>query len=91
LAAAPAIPGNAGRADYPKMLFLRDGRTMVVATPEEHDTMAQEGWEQIPGPIHTTPAPTPSGSSAGDPLAQMIREVLEAVLDERGIGKRRVK
>jgi hypothetical protein len=91
LAAAPAVPGNAGRADYPRMLFLPDGRTMVAATPEEHDRMAQEGWEQLPAAIHTTRAPTPSGSSAGDPLAQMIREVLEAVLDERGIGKRRIR
>jgi hypothetical protein len=91
MAAAPAVPGNAGRADYPKMLFLRDGRTMVVETPEEHDTMAQEGWEQIPGAIHTTPNPTFYGMSAGDPLAQLIRETLEAVLDERGIGKRRIK
>lgn len=85
-----AVPGNAGRNDYPKMLFHGDGRTMVVETPEEHDAFDREGWEQTPLPIHTTPKPTPSGFSAsGDPLSLLIRETLEAVLDERGVGKRR--
>lgn len=88
--AAAVLPGNAGRADYPRMLYHPDGSIRVVDTPEEHDAAAREDWGTVPQDIHMRPAATPSPiMSGGDPLAQMIRDVLEAVLDERGIGKRR--
>jgi len=90
MATATVQPGNAGRADYPKMLYHPDGATIVVATPREHDTLAKEGWEQMPLPIHQQrPVTATPVFSGGDPLAILIRETLEAVLDERGIGKRR--
>jgi hypothetical protein len=88
MAQARIIPGNAGRDDYPRMLYHPDGNTIVVATPGEHDKLAREGWEQVPLAIHqrrpVTHSPTASGA---DPLAVLLRDVLEAVLDERGIGK----
>lgn len=88
--AAEIQPGNAGRNDYPRMLYHPDGNTVVVETPEEHDRLAKEDWGTAPQEIHRRPAVTASPiMSGGDPLALMIREVLESVLDERGIGKRR--
>jgi hypothetical protein len=82
-----AIPGNAGRDDYPRMLFHPDGRTTVVDTPEQEDPMLREGWSQKPAEVHLKPDPTPSvGFAVADPLAVMIRNVLEQVLDERGVG-----
>jgi hypothetical protein len=72
------------------MLYHPDGRSVVVATPEEHDRLASEDWGTVPQDIHRMPAVTASPIlSGGDPLALMIREVLESVLDERGIGRRR--
>lgn len=88
--AAEIHPGNSGRADYPRMLYHPDGRIVVVDTPEEHDVLAKEDWGTVPQDIHRRPAASPSPiMSGGDPLALMIREVFESVLDERGIGKRR--
>ena len=34
--AAPVRPGNAGRGDYPRMLYQPDGRMIIVHSPEEH-------------------------------------------------------
>jgi len=88
--AAEVLPGNLGRNDYPKMLYHPDGRTVVVDTPEEHDRLHKEDWGTQPQDIHRErPASSFPMSNGGDPLAMMIRETLEAVLDERGIGKRR--
>ena len=86
-----AIPGNAGRADYPRMVYHADGRTMQVETAEQEDGLRSEGWGQRPHPIHMRPKPSPSvvgGYGSNDPLAMLIRNVLEQVLDERGFGKR---
>ena len=30
------------------MLFHPDGRTLVAATPEEHDALAREDWGTVP-------------------------------------------
>lgn len=77
-----------GQADYPKMLYHPDGRTMIAADAEEHRKLSHEGWEQTPSPIHLQQQPTTSGLVSGDePLAKLIRNVLEAVLDERGLVK----
>lgn len=82
-------PGNASRADYPRMLYHPDGRTITVASPEEHDKLAKEGWDTVPADIHMHPKPSPSGLyGAGDALSMQIRAVLEAVLDERGFTKK---
>ena len=84
-----AVPGNAGRDDYPKMLYHPDGRTQIAATAEEHNALLPDGWAQTPFAVHTRPKPSPSITTSGnDPLAVLIRETLERVLDERGIGGR---
>lgn len=85
------VPGNAGRADYPRMVFHPDGRTQAVDTPEAEDALRKEGWGQKPHDIHLKPKPTPApvgGYGMNDALGALIRNVLESVLDERGIGKR---
>jgi hypothetical protein len=83
-----AIPGNAGRDDYPRMLFHPDGRTMVVDDPAQEDPLLHEGWSQKPAEAHLKPPATPSVAfGGGDPLAVMIRNILEQVLDERGVGR----
>lgn len=82
-------PGNASRADYPRMLYHPDGRTITVADPEEHDKLAKEGWDTVPPPNYVGRKPTPSiAPGSGDALSQMIRAVFEAVLDERGFKKK---
>lgn len=85
-----AVPSNSrGRDDYPRMLYHADGRTMTVDSPEAEDPLLRQGWSQRAQPAHQRPVPTPSVAfGGGDPLAVMIRNVLEAVLDERGIGRR---
>lgn len=83
-------PGNAGRNDYPRMLFHPDGRTTTVEDAPAHDRLAREGWDTVPGDIHMQRQATPSPAVSGaEPLALMLRSVIEAVLDERGFTKRR--
>jgi hypothetical protein len=72
------------------MIFHPDGRTMQVETAEEEDSLRHEGWGQKPLAVHMRPRPTPSsapGYGDNDPLALLIRNVLERLLDERGIGR----
>lgn len=80
-----AIPGNAGRNDYPRMIYHTDGRSMVVASPEEEDKLRADGWGQRPSATHLQRAATHAPALVPDPLAATLRAVLEAVLDERGI------
>lgn len=69
------------------MVYHADGRTATVASSEEENALP-EGWSQKPSPVHTKPVPTPSvAAGSNDPLAILIRNVLEQVLDERGIGR----
>ena len=83
-----AIPGNAGRADYPRMLYHADGRIIVVQTPEQHEAQLAHGFSQNPQPVHQQRQATHSGVlSSGEPLALLLREVIEHVLDERGLTK----
>ena len=78
--------GNAGRADYPRMLYNPDGRTMVVDSAAAHDALAKEGWSQTPAPIHTGRRPTPSPmANNGDPIVAQLRAMIERILDERGL------
>ena len=84
----PVLPGNAGRADYPRMVYHKDGRNRIVSTAAEENTLRFEGWGQQPQPQHRR-----TGTSAmpivgaSDPIALMVRDVLERVLDERGLTK----
>jgi hypothetical protein len=81
----PALPGNAGRADYPRMVYHKDGRTRVVASPAEENTLRFEGWGQTPHAAHRRPLNAMPVVSGADPLGQLLRDVLERVLDERGL------
>ena len=86
--AAPVLPGNAGPDDYPRMLYHPSGETMVVADPAAHEQAHQEGWATVPSPIHHRPAQSAMPVLSGaDPTALLLRAVLEAVLDERGLTK----
>ena len=87
---APARPGNADRNDYPRMLYQPDGRTLIVETPGEHDRLMADGWDTVPSEVHTRNPATPAPAlSAGDPLGVMVRQILNEVMDERGLGKQR--
>ena len=88
MALEPAQPGNAGRNDYPRMLYHPDGRTMTVETPAQEDALRAEGWGQRAHAAHHKPQVSASPvMSGGDPMGALIRSVLEAVLDERGLTK----
>jgi hypothetical protein len=51
--ASPAVKaGNTGSADYPRMLYHPDGRTMIAATPEHHDHLMADGWGMVPLAVH---------------------------------------
>lgn len=89
--AAPVRPGNSERADYPRMLYHADGRTLVVETPEEHDKLHAEGWDTVPAEIHGRRVPTPDPVNTNDPMVAIIRQVMHEVMDERGLGKRRAR
>lgn len=38
--------------DYPRMLYHRDGRTIVVDTPEHHARLTPDGWVIAPLAVH---------------------------------------
>jgi hypothetical protein len=81
--------GTPGSADYPRMLYHPDGSTTVADTPEDHGRLTPDGWGTILLPVHQQ-RPVANHGTVVDPLAILIRETLEAVLDERGIGRTRV-
>jgi hypothetical protein len=56
--AAPVAEVISGH-EYPRMLYRDDGRTVVVATPEEHHELMKAGWVTVPYPVHTRNPPTP--------------------------------
>ena len=59
---------------------------MIVADPAAHDAAHQEGWATTPSPVHQRPSPSAMPILSGaDPSALLLRAVLEAVLDERGL------
>lgn len=78
----PASRADTASADYPRMLYHADGRTLVAETPEEHTTLMAEGWETTPLAVHRQP---PVTQHIGTDLAAMLREVLAQVLDERDL------
>ena len=70
------------------MLYHPDGRVLVVQSPEQHQLHAEQGWQQTPLQVHHERPATHSPSlSSGEPLAILLRNVLEQVLDERGLTK----
>lgn len=83
----PVLPGNAGRADYPRMVYHKDGRNRIVQTPAEENTLRLEGWGQKPGAAHRAAAPRMPTAGISDPLGALVREIFERVLDERGLTK----
>lgn len=81
-----AVSGNAGRADYPRMLYHQDGRFIVVQNPEQHDAQLKQGFSQNPQAVHQV-APIVKQPIVSDSITILIREALERVLDERGLTK----
>lgn len=85
-----ARPGNSGRADYPRMLYQRDGRMIIVHTPEEHNELMGSGWDTEPGEAHKKPVATPAGYiSSSDPLALLIKAAMREVFEEYGMKSQR--
>lgn len=90
-------PGNSGRADYPRMLYHKDGRMIIVHTPEEHNELMGSGWDTEPAETHKKVQATPSGYiSSSDPLALLLKaairevlpEVMPAILEQYGMKRR---
>ena len=88
-------PGNSGRADYPRMLYMPDGRMIIAHDAIEHDKLHAEGWDTVPGATHQKP-PVSAAAQLGqmDPfniapiVRQVMYEVLNEVLNQRNIGRR---
>ena len=77
-------------SDYPRMIFHPDGRTARVESPDDEKALTSgEGWSREPSPVHRQTAGGSVMAYGQEPFAMMFREVLERVLDERGIGTSR--
>jgi hypothetical protein len=74
--------------DYPRQIYHPDGRTARVESAEEEQA-AGEGWGREPSPVHQQAGGGVSAVTASDPQSLLFREVLEQVLDERGLGPSR--
>lgn len=83
----PVLPGNAGRADYPRMVYHKDGRNRIVQSAAEENTLRFEGWGQQPQPQHRAPVQRMPTVGMSDPLGMLFKSILEQVLDERGLTK----
>jgi short subunit dehydrogenase-like uncharacterized protein len=86
-----AETGSHAAEDYPRQVYHPDGRTERVENAEQEQALG-EGWSRTPSPVHQQPGGSARAAvhaSGSDPLAMMFREVLEQVLDERGIGPTR--
>lgn len=89
-------PGNSGRADYPRMLYMPDGRMIIAHNPQEHDELHRQGWDTVPAATHQKP-PVSAAATLGqmDPfniapiVRQVMYEVLNEVLNQRNIGRRK--
>lgn len=86
-----AVPGNAGRADYPRMLYHPDGRFLVVQNPEQHQAQLEKGFSQNPQPQHQQRPVTSHEMGISDPLIAVLRSAVEQVLDARGMTKEWVR
>lgn len=75
--------------EYPRQLYHRDGRTLRAET-EAEEAEAGTGWSRTPMASHLRHN---SGETTGgsDPLAAMFRDILESVLDARGVGLSRAE
>lgn len=83
---ATVTPGNAGRNDYPRMIYHPDGRSQVVEDAAKENTLHLQGWGQKPTEQHRQRIATPSPIMSGnDPASLLMKSVLERVLDERGL------
>lgn len=85
---ATVTPGNAGRNDYPRMVYHPDGRSMVVEDAARENVLHLQGWGQRPSEAHRAKVATPSPIMSGnDPASLLMKSVFERVLDERGLTK----
>ena len=89
-------PGNSGRVDYPRMLYQPDGRMIIAHSPEEHDELHRQGWDTVPAPAVQKPPVSASAQlgqmdpfNIGPIVRQVMYEVLNEVLNQRNIGRRK--
>lgn len=83
-----AVPGNAGRADYPRMIYHEDGRYLIVQNAEQHQAEAEKGFKQTPQEAQLKrPVTSQAATNSLEPLAILVRDALNQVLDERGLTK----
>jgi hypothetical protein len=88
-AAAGAVVTNVSN-NYPKAMYRPDGHFDTAADPAEEQLMLEQGWSaRFVAPRSPQIAQGNVQASGLDPLAMLIREVLESVLDERGLGEPR--
>jgi len=83
--AAPRSPLEI--AEYPRQMYRADGHTDIALNEAQMQAMLEQGWSKtFVAPRYPQQAQGTVMASGLDPMAQMLREVLEAVLDERGVG-----
>jgi len=81
---------NALSTAYPKAMWRADGYFAAATSRSEEERMLAEGWSPTFIPPRQPQAAQGNVQASGlDPLAMLIREVLESVLDERGLGEKR--
>jgi len=88
---APARRPEAAQVNnaYPRAMYRRDGYFQAAESEEEEARLLREGWSRSYIPPRTPQSMQGNVQSSGlDPLALLLREVIESVLDERGLGER---
>jgi len=74
--------------EYPKAMWRADGHYREAHDKVELEQMLSEGWSTSYIPSKRPMQAQGNVQASGvDPLLLGIREVLESVLDERGLGK----
>ena len=87
-----AAEGAEGSVSYPKGMWRPDGYYDTALDAAEEERMVLEGWSRSYVAPRTPQSMQGNVQSSGlDPLAMLIREVLESVLDERGLGEPKQK
>jgi len=89
---APEETKEAPPSDYPRAMYRHDGQYKAAASPDEQAELEQAGWStSYVAPLKPQSAQGAVQASGWDPFAMLLREVLEEVLDARGLGKSRAE
>ena len=84
--------GAEGPVSYPRGMWRPDGYYATADDAAAEERMVLEGWSRSYVAPRTPQSMQGNVQSSGlDPLAMLIREVLESVLDERGLGEPKQK